>query len=141
MSRQSRTMSLVESVTNVAVGYGVAVGAQMVVFPLFRIAVSLRDNLLIGLVFTAVSIVRSFALRRLFEAIRIRQPLLARTGPKVRVSLTFEDSLSEYLMAINRRIDELDAERSRLVHEVASKTAPVKQAKGDGHDPRFIQAK
>jgi hypothetical protein len=34
--------------------------------------VSVADNLLIGMIFTAISIVRSFALRRLFEAIRAR---------------------------------------------------------------------
>ncbi len=33
--RQSRLMSLVEAVANVAVGYGVAVLTQMLVFPLF----------------------------------------------------------------------------------------------------------
>jgi len=35
--------------------------------------VSIADNLLIGSIFTAVSILRSFTLRRLFEAIRARQ--------------------------------------------------------------------
>lgn len=63
-------MSLVEAVTNVAVGYLVAVAVQIVVFPLFGIRVSLADNMIIGALFTAVSILRSFALRRLFEAFR-----------------------------------------------------------------------
>ena len=31
---QSRTMSLVESIANVSIGYGVAVAAQIAVFPL-----------------------------------------------------------------------------------------------------------
>lgn len=69
--KQSRAMSLVESIANVAIGYGVAVLSQMLVFPLFGISASLRDNLLIGLVFTAISIARSFMLRRIFEAIRV----------------------------------------------------------------------
>lgn len=64
---QSRLMSVVESVTNVAVGYGVAVGTQLAVFPLFGIEASLSDNLAIGAVFTIVSLVRSYALRRLFN--------------------------------------------------------------------------
>lgn len=64
---QSRLMSVVESVTNVAVGYGVAVGTQLAVFPLFGIEASLADNLAIGAVFTIVSLVRSYALRRLFN--------------------------------------------------------------------------
>lgn len=71
--KQSRLMSLVESLANVLVGYGVAVATQMLVFPLFGIAVSITENILIGLIFTAVSIVRSYALRRSFEALRVRQ--------------------------------------------------------------------
>ena len=71
--RQSRLMSLVESLANVLVGYGVAVVTQMLVFPLFGLAVTVTENLLIGLIFTAVSIVRSYALRRGFEALRVRQ--------------------------------------------------------------------
>ncbi len=71
--KQSRLMSLVESLANVLVGYGVAVATQMVVFPLFGLAVTVFENLLIGLIFTVVSIVRSYALRRGFEALRVRQ--------------------------------------------------------------------
>ena len=67
---QSRRMSLIEAATNVVVGYGVAVLAQIAVFPLFGIHASLPDNLLIGLVFTIVSLARSYALRRVFNAIR-----------------------------------------------------------------------
>jgi hypothetical protein len=67
-------MSLVEAVANVVAGYWVAVTTQVLLFPLFGLAVSLRENLAIGLVFTAVSIVRSYALRRAFEAIRIGPP-------------------------------------------------------------------
>ena len=68
--RQSRLMSLVEALANVVVGYGVAVLVQMVVFPVFGLTVSLGENLAIGLVFTAVSIVRSYLLRRAFEVMR-----------------------------------------------------------------------
>jgi hypothetical protein len=68
--RQSRMMSLVEAAANVAVGYGVAVAAQVLVFPLFGLSATLAQNLGIGAVFTGVSIARSYALRRLFEALR-----------------------------------------------------------------------
>lgn len=71
--KQSRLMSLVESLANVLVGYGVAVLTQVVVFPLFDLHVPLADNLLIGIVFTCVSLIRSYALRRSFEALRVRQ--------------------------------------------------------------------
>jgi hypothetical protein len=75
--KQSRLMSLVESLANVLVGYGVAVATQMAVFPIFGLAVTVTENLLIGLIFTVVSIVRSYALRRGFEALRVRQSAMA----------------------------------------------------------------
>ncbi len=75
--KQSRLMSLVESLANVLVGYGVAVATQMAVLPLFGLAVTVTENLLIGMIFTAVSIVRSYALRRGFEALRMRQSAMA----------------------------------------------------------------
>lgn len=53
-------------------GYGIAVATQALVFPLFGLHASLSDNLLLGGVFTIISIIRSFTLRRLFETIRMR---------------------------------------------------------------------
>ena len=64
---QSRWMSLVESATNIVVGYCLAVLTQVLVFPLFGVSVSLGENLGIGAVFTVVSLVRSFVLRRIFN--------------------------------------------------------------------------
>ncbi|MDD4999660.1 hypothetical protein [Rhodoferax sp.] len=75
--KQSRWMSLLEAVTNVLVGYGVAVATQWAVFPLFGLHATLQENLLIGLIFTAVSLVRSYVLRRAFEAWRVRAPAAA----------------------------------------------------------------
>lgn len=65
---QSRWMSFVEAVTNISVGYGVAVLTQIIVFPLFGLQASLAENLLMGAMFTVVSLLRSYALRRLFNA-------------------------------------------------------------------------
>jgi hypothetical protein len=67
---QSRWMSFVEAVTNIVVGYGLAVLTQIIVLPLFGLHASLGENLLIGGVFTAISLGRSFALRRIFNAFR-----------------------------------------------------------------------
>ena len=72
--KQSRLMSLVEAITNVIVGYGVAVVTQILIFPIFGLHTTLAQNLQMGLVFTGVSIIRSFLLRRLFEAIRVAKP-------------------------------------------------------------------
>ena len=67
---QSRRMSLIEAVTNVTLGYGLAVIAQIVVFPWFGLDVSIGENLAIGAVFVGISLLRSYALRRLFEGWR-----------------------------------------------------------------------
>lgn len=65
--KQSRAMSLVEAVANVVVGYGVAVVTQILIFPIFGLHTTLAQNLKMGIIFSFVSIARSFALRRLFE--------------------------------------------------------------------------
>ena len=70
--KQTRLMSRVESVANVIVGYGVAVVTQILIFPIFGLHTTLAQNLKMGAIFTVVSIARSFALRRVFEAIRMR---------------------------------------------------------------------
>lgn len=72
MAAQSRTMSLVEAVGNVVAGFLVALAVQAVVFPWFGLHPSLDDHLAIGAIFTGLSVIRSYLLRRLFEAIRRR---------------------------------------------------------------------
>ncbi|MEI4233250.1 DUF7220 family protein [Roseovarius sp. D22-M7] len=69
---QSRRMSLVEAATNVVVGYALAVATQIVVFPLFGLQASLGENLALGGVFTGMSLLRGYALRRLFDAAQRR---------------------------------------------------------------------
>lgn len=60
--KQSRRMSLVEAIANVAVGYAIAVLTQILVFPIFGLQVPLADNLAIGLAFTGISLTRSYLL-------------------------------------------------------------------------------
>ena len=69
---QSNWMSFVEAVTNIVVGYALAVLTQMIVFPLFGLHASLGENLLIGGLFTCISLARSYVLRRLFNARGVR---------------------------------------------------------------------
>jgi len=64
---QLKKHSFIESITNVIVGYGVALLSQIIIFPIFGIKATIRDNVLIGLFFTVVSIIRSYALRRIFN--------------------------------------------------------------------------
>ncbi len=66
---QSRAMSLVEAFANVAVGFIIAVLTQRAVFPLFGIQTDWSVDFAIGGLFTVVSIVRSYVMRRLFERI------------------------------------------------------------------------
>jgi len=65
---QSRIASLAESVMNVLIGYGVALASQLAIFPMFGIHLSLGDNFAIGAWFTLISLVRSYAIRRWFNA-------------------------------------------------------------------------
>lgn len=68
--KQSRLMSLVEAITNVIVGYGIAVVTQIIVFPWFGLEAALGEHMAIGVAFVAVSLVRSYLLRRLFALIQ-----------------------------------------------------------------------
>jgi branched-subunit amino acid transport protein len=68
--RQSRLMSLVEAMANVVVGLLIALATQLLVFPILGLQASLAQNFKLALVITGVSIVRGYALRRLFEALR-----------------------------------------------------------------------
>ena len=69
---QTRWQSFLEAVTNIVVGYALAVLTQIIVFPLFGLHASLGENLLIGGLFTIISLARSYVLRRLFNARGVR---------------------------------------------------------------------
>ena len=64
---QSKRLSLIEAITNTAVGYALAVATQFAVFPHFGLQVGILENLWLGLIFTCVSVLRSYALRRVFD--------------------------------------------------------------------------
>lgn len=75
--KQSKFMSLVESVVSILVGFGISLVAQMYFLPMLGVAISFRQNLTFALIMTAVSIGRQFVMRRIFEALHIRRPLSA----------------------------------------------------------------
>ncbi len=75
---QSRVMSLVEAAANVLVGFGVAVVAQMMVFPWFGLSTTLGQNLQMGLIFTTVSLLRSYLLRRAFNRFALTEKISRR---------------------------------------------------------------
>lgn len=65
---QSKLESLAEVTLNVAIGWVVALLTQLIVFPLFGINVTVGEQLSISVIFTAVSIIRSYVIRRWFNA-------------------------------------------------------------------------
>ena len=63
----SRRRSAIEAAANVVIGYLVAVTANYFVLPAFGYMVTVQDSFTIGLAFTAISMLRSYVLRRLFN--------------------------------------------------------------------------
>ena len=64
---QTKIQSLIESFINILIGYITAILSQLLIFPLFNINLPIQDNLLIGLYFTLISLVRSYVIRRYFN--------------------------------------------------------------------------
>lgn len=69
---QSKKQSLIESLTSVGIGWFIGVILNMLVLPLFDYDVSLTDGVLISIIFTAVSVVRSYVVRRFFNSKEIK---------------------------------------------------------------------
>ena len=66
---QSRRMSGAEVAVNVLVGYLLACLITWLVLPVFGYQVTIGDSLGISAIFTGVSLVRSYVLRRIFTKI------------------------------------------------------------------------
>jgi hypothetical protein len=60
-------MSFVEAWTNIGVGFGINLIANLTVLPFFGYDVHLSQALGIGVIFTVISVVRSYLLRRFYE--------------------------------------------------------------------------
>lgn len=70
---QSKRQSLIEAIVNILVGYFLAVGTQILIFPFFGAKIPIESNFYIGLIFTILSLVRSYTLRRIFNKINRRK--------------------------------------------------------------------
>ena len=64
---QPRHHSALESVANVAVGFGINYTTNMIFFPMFGWHISTTQNLTLGVIYTGISLVRSYFLRRYFN--------------------------------------------------------------------------
>ena len=64
---QTRRGSILESIVNILVGYSINFTANLLIFPLFGWHISTRENLVLGVIYTGISLVRSYGLRRFFN--------------------------------------------------------------------------
>lgn len=69
---QTRLGSFIEAWINVAIGFGINFIANLCIFPLFGFHITLSENLVLGLLYTLISVVRSYCIRRWFNE-RIRR--------------------------------------------------------------------
>ena len=65
---QSRKSSFIEACINVLIGFAINMAANAVILPLVGFHISLQQNLFIGVLYTVISIARSYAIRRWFNA-------------------------------------------------------------------------
>lgn len=64
---QTKKQSLVESLTNTAIGFGVSYVSTFLIFPMVGLNTSAKTNLVITCYFTVISIVRGYVIRRWFN--------------------------------------------------------------------------
>jgi hypothetical protein len=67
---QTRMGSFVEAWANILVGFGINYAANLLVLPWFGFHVTAGQAFGIGLIFTAISLARSYVLRRWFNGLR-----------------------------------------------------------------------
>ena len=65
---QSKKQSLIETLTSVFVGWLIGVILNMLVLPLFDYNITVIDSLLVSLIFTVVSVIRGYVIRRFFNS-------------------------------------------------------------------------
>lgn len=70
---QSRKGSMAEALMNTAIGFSINYTANLLIFPLFGMHISLANNFLMGIIYTGISIGRSYVLRRVFNGFTVRK--------------------------------------------------------------------
>jgi len=65
--KQSRIDSFMEAVCNVVIGFWIGVLSNYAILPLFGYTPKFLDSLAIAALFTIISLLRSYILRRLFN--------------------------------------------------------------------------
>ena len=62
-----------ESVLNVAIGFGINFSAQLLLYPMFGVHIALHQNLSIAVIFTVISVIRSYTVRRWFNNYHVKR--------------------------------------------------------------------
>ena len=65
---QSKRESMIESLTSTTIGIIIGIVLNLTILPIFGYPVSLSDSLWISVIFTIVSIIRSYVIRRFFNS-------------------------------------------------------------------------
>ena len=76
---QTRLGSFIESCINVLIGFTINFAANLVILPLIGFQISVGQNLFIGVLYTIISVARSYAVRRWFNA-RIHRAAVRLSG-------------------------------------------------------------
>lgn len=70
MRRQSRRMSMIETAVNYSIGFVLAWLLSYYLLPAWGLTQSVTTSTTVTLIFTGVSIIRSYFIRRVFEFLR-----------------------------------------------------------------------
>jgi hypothetical protein len=65
---QTRLGSLIEAIINVIIGFSINYSANLLIFPLFGFHITPGANFLMGMIYTVISVARSYCVRRWFNA-------------------------------------------------------------------------
>ena len=65
---QTKLGSFIEAWVNVLIGFTINYIANLLIFPLFNFHITLLENFYMGLIYTLISVVRSYCIRRWFNA-------------------------------------------------------------------------
>ena len=65
---QTKKQSLIETLTSVFVGWLIGVILNLTILPLFDYNITVVDSLWVSLIFTVISVVRGYFIRRFFNS-------------------------------------------------------------------------
>jgi hypothetical protein len=64
---QSRLGSFIEAMVNIVIGYTINFIANLFIFPHFGWEITVKQNIILGVIYTVISVTRQYAIRRWFN--------------------------------------------------------------------------